>query len=65
MSKNNEEERKCKICGKTIVGKKKTGVCAACKKKVGDTGRNALGVLAFGGGIWAAVKAFTKKIEDY
>ena len=24
MSKNNDEERKCKICGKTIVGKNKT-----------------------------------------
>ena len=38
MSKNNNEERKCKICGKTIVGKNKTGICSACKKKAGDTG---------------------------
>ena len=38
MSKNNNKERKCKICGKTIVGKNKTGVCSACKKKTGDTG---------------------------
>lgn len=40
MSKNNNEERKCKICGKTIVGKNKTGICSACKKKAGDTGSN-------------------------
>ena len=61
MSKNNEE-RKCKICGKTIVGKNKTGVCAACKKKVGDNSVTAFGVLALiGGGIWTVVKAFTKK----
>lgn len=32
MSKNNNEERKCKMCGKTIVGKNKTGICSACKK---------------------------------
>ena len=45
MSKNNYGERKCKICGKTIVGKNKTGVCSACKKKTGDTGVTALGIL--------------------
>lgn len=62
MSMNNEEERKCKICGKTIVGKNMTGVCSACKKKAGDTGVTALGVLALiGGVIWTAVKALTKK----
>ena len=33
MSKNNNEERKCKMCGKTIVGKNKTGICSACKKE--------------------------------
>lgn len=61
MIKNNEEERKCKICGKTIVGKNKTGVCAACKKKAGDTSVTALGVLAvISGTIWTFVKAFTK-----
>ena len=36
MNKNNGEERKCKICGKTIVGKNITGICSACKKKAGD-----------------------------
>ena len=62
MSKENEEIRKCKICGKTIVGKNKTGICSACKKKAGDTGVTALGVIGLiGSGIWAAVKAFTKK----
>ena len=39
MSKNNNEERKCKICGKTIVDKNKTGICSACKKKAGDKQR--------------------------
>ena len=53
MSKNNNEERKCKICGKTIVGKNKTGICSACKKKAGDTGVTVMGVLALiGGAIW-------------
>lgn len=59
MSKNNNEERKCKICGKTIVDKNKTGICSACKRKAGDTGVAVMGVLALiGGAIW---KAFTKK----
>lgn len=62
MSKGNEEIRKCKICGKTIVGKNKTGICSACKKKAGDTGVTVLGVLGLiGSGIWTAVKIFTKK----
>lgn len=61
MSKN-KEDKKCKVCGKTIVGKNKTGVCASCKKKAGDTGVTALGVIALIGGIiWTGVKAFTKK----
>lgn len=58
MDKNNNEERKCKMCGKTIVGKNKIDICAACKKKAGDTGVAVLGVLAL---IWTGVKAFTKK----
>ena len=62
MNKNNDEEKKCKICGKTLVGKNKTGVCSACKKKAGDTGVTAFGILSFlGGAIWAAVKVITKK----
>ncbi|MBQ7013838.1 MAG: hypothetical protein IJN11_08005 [Oscillospiraceae bacterium] len=62
MMNTNNNERKCKRCGKTIVGKNKTGICSACKKKAGDTGVTALGVLAIiAGGIWATVKAFTKK----
>ncbi len=62
MSKENEEIRKCKICGKTIVGKNKTGICSACKKKAGDTGVTVLGVLGLiGSSIWTVVKAFTKK----
>ena len=62
MSKGTEEVRKCKICGKTIVGKNKTGICSACKKKAGDTGVTVLGVIGLiGSGIWTAVKAFTKK----
>jgi RecJ-like exonuclease len=62
MSKGTEEVRKCKICGKTIVGKNKTGICSACKKKAGDTGVTVLGVLGLiASGVWTAVKAFTKK----
>ena len=62
MNKDDNEERKCKMCGKTIVGKNKTGICAACKKKAGDTGVTVMGGLALiGGAIWAGVKAFTKK----
>ena len=65
MSKNNNEERKCKMCGKTIVGKNKTGICSACKKKAGDTGVTVMGVLALiGGAIWTWVKAFTKKDQS-
>ena len=52
MSKNNNEERKCKMCGKTIVGKNKTGICSACKKKAGDTGVTVMGVLALIGGLY-------------
>ena len=62
MSKNNDDERKCKICGKTIVGKNKTGICAACKKKAGDTGVSVMGVLGLiGTTVWAGVKIFTKR----
>ncbi len=62
MRKNNNEERKCKICGKTIVGKNKTGICSACKKKAGDAGVTVMGVfLLVGGTIWTGVKAFTKR----
>lgn len=62
MSKNNSDERKCKICGKTIVGKNKTGVCAACKKKAGDTSVSVMGALAVIGGIvWGGVKLLTKR----
>ena len=62
MSKNNEEEKKCRICGKTIVGKNRTGVCNACKKKAGDTGVKALGILSFlGGCAWSAVKMLTRR----
>ncbi len=62
MSKNNKEERKCKICGETIVGKNKSGVCSACKKKAGDTGVTVLGVLGLiASGVWTVVKAFTNK----
>ena len=62
MDKNNGEERKCKICGKTIVGKNKMGICSACKRKAGDTGRTVMGVLVLvGGAIWTRVKVFTKK----
>lgn len=58
----NTEERKCKMCGKTIVGKNKTGICSACKKKAGDTGVNALGIIGIiGTVIFTGVKAFTKK----
>lgn len=61
MSDNNET-KKCKFCGKTLVGKNKTGICSSCKKRAGDTGVTAVGILSLiGGGIWAAVKIFTKK----
>ena len=62
MRKNNNEERKCKICGKTIVGKNKTGICSACINKAGDAGVTVMGVLLLiGGTIWTGVKAFTKR----
>lgn len=62
MNKNNKDARKCKVCGKTIVGRNKTGICSACKKKAEDTGVTALGVLGFiGTTAWALVKSFTKK----
>ena len=63
MSKNNDEERKCRICGKTIVGKNKTGICAACKKKAGDiTGVAALFALSvIGSIIFPLEKVITKK----
>lgn len=62
MNKDNKDARKCKICGKTIVGRNKTGICSACKKKAGDTGVTALGVLGvIGTTAWALVKSLTKK----
>lgn len=39
-----DEVRKCKMCGKTLVGKNKLGICSACQKKTGDTGITVLGV---------------------
>ena len=64
MSKNNNEERKCKICGKTIVGKNKTGICSACKKKAGDKSVIVTSFLVLiGGAIWAGVKALAKGLE--
>ena len=62
MKDNNEEVRKCKICGKTIVGKNRTGICSGCKKNAGDKGVAALGVFTvIGGTVWTVIKAFTKK----
>ncbi len=61
MSKNNGKEKKCRICGKTLVGKNKTGVCSACKKKAGDTGGTIVGILGVIGGLaLAGIKALTK-----
>ena len=62
MSKNNNDARKCKICGKTIVGRNKTGICSACKKKAGDTGVAVLNVLGvIGTTALVLVKSFTEK----
>ena len=62
MSMSNDEERKCRICGKTIVGKNKICICSACKKKVGDTGVTVMGILGLiGTGIWTVVKAVARK----
>ena len=62
MSKNNAEERKCKICGKTIVGRNKTGICSACRKKTSDTVFKALVALGFvGTAARSLVKVFIKK----
>ena len=62
MNDNQKEVRKCKICGKTIVGRNKTGICTGCKKKAGDNGVAALGVFALiGGNVCTVIKAFTKK----
>lgn len=60
MNKNNNE-RKCKLCGKTIVGRNKISIlCSACKKNVGNT--TALGALPLiGVGTLKIVKAFKKK----
>lgn len=61
MKKKNEEERKCKFCGKTIVGQNKSGICSACKKKAGDTSVTVLGVFALlGGAAWTVIKSITK-----
>lgn len=62
MSEKTNKERKCRFCGKTIVGNNKIGICSACKKKAGDTGLNIIGLgSVIGGSIWAIIKAFTKK----
>ena len=62
MNKNNNEEKKCKICGKTIVGKNKTGICSACKKKAAGDTVTVMGVFTL---IWIGVsklaKSFNKK----
>lgn len=61
MSKGNKEERKCKGCGKTLVGKNKTGFCSACKKTGAERGTIAAGVLAFVGSIiFGGIKTFKK-----
>ena len=62
MNKDNKDARKCKICGKTIVGRNKTGICSACKKKAGDTGVAVLNVLGvIGTTALVLVKSFTEK----
>ena len=57
MNKNNNE-RKCKLCGKTIVGRNKIGICSACKKKTNNTVLSALPLI---GVTLTIVKAFKKK----
>ena len=46
MNKNNNEEKKCRMCGKVLVGKNKLGLCSACKRKTGNVGVAAMGALA-------------------
>ena len=64
MNRNNKEEKKCRKCGKTIVGNNKTGICAACKKKCADEGAIVLGVVATAGGVLGiflrALRSFRK-----
>ena len=43
-----EMNGKCRICGKTIVGESKFGVCPACMNKHGTRALIALGVLGTG-----------------
>ena len=61
MNKNNDIEIKCKMCGKIIVGKNKTGICSAYKKKAGDTVVSTLGIISLiSGGVWATIKTLNK-----
>lgn len=59
MKENSDEVKRCKICGKIIVGENKTGICGECKKKIGDGGTAAAGVLTIIGGV---VLTIAKKI---
>lgn len=64
MNKNNNE-RKCKQCGKTIVGKNRFGICSACMKKDSDNGLKTFGALTLTGSVigvsYKLAKAITKK----
>ncbi len=59
---SNNKEKKCKICGKILVGNNNTGICSACIKKGGDTTVTAAGIAALIlGSIIAVIKIFKKK----
>lgn len=62
MNSHNDEVKKCKLCGKTIVGKNKTGICNACKKASGDKGLRFIGALTvISGTIYSIIKSISKK----
>lgn len=58
----NNEANKCKICGATLVGKKKGQVCPNCKRKVGQGAATGVGAAGVAFGIYEGVKKIVKII---
>ena len=62
---SNNEANKCKLCGATLVGKKKRQFCPNCKRKVGQGAAAGVGVAGAGFALFECakklIKIFTKK----
>ena len=62
MNDINKKVRKCKLCGKTIVGHNWIGICKGCKKKIFDKGITLAGLsVLFAGTFKFGTNVFNEK----